>query len=588
MFGIKNYYQLISERNVGQLIMEFKLLIENPGLDRIALKVFSNLNPSSLASCRLVAKSWCTLLTRSRIWWVAKADCFEAICNNPDHPNAQWNLEKWKLWKDAIQTLKNKDRCQFRKLMKFLEHHSQLNKASDLQYPDYIPRECLFDALRGLELLLERNEEEFVDTLLECLPTKHVRFLFKGFTYYKAEDKPDLSLLCFFVAAKSLPKLFVFILNKTVKNGLDVFHELSNEKCSHFADDSDRQFYVLYEHRLCRKRIMSDRRQSFIQKLLIYCKIDIPSMEILNLINKYMPQEQDHWNIIDGFSVLHNVCDQRPPDHMANRPIPNLISFILDHSAINAINSRWHISGETPLHLACELTGSSSAANFLLTHPDIDIYQVNDHGFNALHIACKYGQLEIAKNILAMDNTLISQRNEIHNGNTPIHYAIDSLKVDTSHPMLINMDGTQRKYFELAKYLLSLPSLNVNTQGYDGMAPLHVACQNGLLNHEPNRREAIQLLLAHPDIRVNICNATNATPLHLACQLGNHFRKHNEIVAAETLLNAEGIDIDAKDSHGNTAMDYAMQSLDEFNDNVDMLQKIQKLIQLLENYKKSH
>ena len=143
----------------------------------------------------------------------------------------------------------------------------------------------------------------------------------------------------------------------------------------------------------------------------------------------------------------------------------------------------------------------------------------------------------------------------------------------------------QMKQFELAKYLLSLPNLNVNAQGHDGMAPLHVAaCVSGGLNYEQSQREAIRLLLAHPDIQVNICNATNATPLHLACQLGTHHMKHKEIVAAEALLNAEGIDIDAKDSHGNTAMDYAIQALDEFTEDAAMIQKVQKLIKLLENY----
>ena len=104
------------------------------------------------------------------------------------------------------------------------------------------------------------------------------------------------------------------------------------------------------------------------------------------------------------------------------------------------------------------------------------------------------------------------------------------------------------------------------------------------MDYEPSKRETIEFLLSQPDIQVNVRDASNATPLHLACRLGSHYSKHKEIVAAKALLRAKGIDVNAKDSSGKTAKDYAMEALDDFNDNIEMIQKVQELIGLLDNY----
>ena len=565
--------------------MEFKLLIENAGLDHIALKIFSNLNPSSLANCRLVAKSWSNLLTRSPIWLEAKADGFEAICNNPNRPNAQWNFERWKLWKDAIQALKNKDRIQFRKLIDFLDSHCQLDKASDSPYHDFEQRECLFEALRGLESLLEENEQELVDTLLKYLPSKHV--CSPNFPpNFQVEDKPDLSLLCFFAAAKSLSNLFLFLLNKTTQNGVNVFLEIRNEHGQNVYGDP---IYITYAHRLCTLGSIGNRLcRTFLQKLMLYCAIEMPSIEMLDLITKHMPQ--DEWRFTTGTdtdrtqTLLHDVCYHRPPDHMTNRSITDLINYILEHSGID-INSRNRYN-MTPLHLACRDTGSLSAAKALLAHPDIDIHLVNTAGNNAFDMACSHGLLEIAKILCSMDNTLASRENEFRNGYTPLHYTIETMKwrayKDPSFFRLV--EWMQWKHFDVVKYLLSQPNVDINAQGSDGISPLHIACKYDSMDYEPSKRETIEFLLSQPDIQVNVRDASNATPLHLACRLGSHYSKHKEIVAAKALLRAKGIDVNAKDSSGKTAKDYAMEALDDFNDNIEMIQKVQELIGLLDNY----
>ena len=320
--------------------------------------------------------------------------------------------------------------------------------------------------------------------------------------------------------------------------------------------------------------------RTFLQKLVIYCTIEMPSIDMMALITKHMPQ--DEWNNLPGLSLLHEICYYRPPDHMTNRSIADLINFITKHSGID-VNSR-SANNTTPLHLACGLTGSLSAAKTLLAHPDIDIHLVSNAGYNAFDFACLEGQFEIAQILCSMDNTLASRKNEVRNGKTPLHYAIERMKSHTSHSSYQLVNWIQMKHLELVKYLLSLPNVDVNAQENDGISPLHIACKyKDSLDYEPSRKEAIETLLAHPDIQVNICNASDVTPLHLACRLGSHRSKHKELDAAKALLKAKGIDINAKDIHGNTAMDYARQALDELQD-VKILEKAQKLIRLLENY----
>ena len=84
------------------------ILIDNEGLSHIALDIFTCLDPSSLAQARLVCKSWCLLITRSRVWWTSKLSQFKRKTKRIEGENGVWvlmprNHERWNYWKKPIK-----------------------------------------------------------------------------------------------------------------------------------------------------------------------------------------------------------------------------------------------------------------------------------------------------------------------------------------------------------------------------------------------------------------------------------------------------------------------------------------------------
>ena len=258
------------------------IFIKNDGLDHIALKIFYNLDPASLVNCRFVSKLWSSIVKNSKLWGIVKAYTYEAACKNEDCQNIQWNLHRWKTWEIIINQSLRYHRKQLIKVVNILELN--FDKTCDSPYPDYAPRECLFEALRAFESLLETNEAALVEDLVDLLPP-YIEFVHDNVPREDA-TMHGLLTLCFFAAAKSLPKLFLLLLNKaTVNYGLNVFLDIRNEHLSQMEPGGMKLYS--YTHRLCQNNPTVDplSRFSFLQKLLIYCSIELPSLEILQIVS---------------------------------------------------------------------------------------------------------------------------------------------------------------------------------------------------------------------------------------------------------------------------------------------------------------
>ena len=94
-----------------------EILVDNDGLSHICLDIFANLDPGNLAQCRLVCRSWCTLVTSSRVWWKSKLSQFELKTKTTKRIEGEngfyvlmpRNHKRWNYWKKAIKHFTEKE-----------------------------------------------------------------------------------------------------------------------------------------------------------------------------------------------------------------------------------------------------------------------------------------------------------------------------------------------------------------------------------------------------------------------------------------------------------------------------------------------
>ena len=98
-----------------------EILVDNDGLSHICLDIFANLDPSNLAQCRLVCKSWCMLVTSSRVWWKSMLSQFELKTKTTKRIEGEngfyvlmpRNHKRWNYWKKAIKHFDEKENLEY-------------------------------------------------------------------------------------------------------------------------------------------------------------------------------------------------------------------------------------------------------------------------------------------------------------------------------------------------------------------------------------------------------------------------------------------------------------------------------------------
>ncbi|CAB3368426.1 Hypothetical predicted protein [Cloeon dipterum] len=155
----------------------------------------------------------------------------------------------------------------------------------------------------------------------------------------------------------------------------------------------------------------------------------------------------------------------------------------------------------------------------------INLLATNEKGLTSLHVACKYGRLEITEFLLEIGAQVTSKDLR---GNTPLHYTA--------------LEGHQHLMLLLLNSRATPNSLN-----NDGNSPLHLAAQNG---HETCVK-ALIYFCEHTNrpLNVNLANLNGDSPLHHASKWG-----YEGIV--QILLEA-GARPDAKNNRKLTPMDLA-------------------------------
>jgi ankyrin repeat protein len=147
------------------------------------------------------------------------------------------------------------------------------------------------------------------------------------------------------------------------------------------------------------------------------------------------------------------------------------------------------------------------------------LVNTKDKGWTPLHIATRYGHMEIVVFLLERGADVNAKTDK--GNNTPLMFAVANARKDLVE-------------------LLVAKGADVNAKSEGGWTPLLVAAQQ-----DKGQKELVALLLAR-GASVNAKTDTGVTPMHLAAE-----RDHND--ALEVLLD-KGADVNVKDNQGQTPL----------------------------------
>ena len=288
----------------------------------------------------------------------------------------------------------------------------------------------------------------------------------------------------------------------------------------------------------------------------------------LNLVNKdgclplhYAATSLEAVKIIsDGCTILHSVNNSgMTPLHIACKEAQlDVVKFLIfERKCLQNLGDEAGINNNLCIHLACQYESDINLLKVLVNNQNVNyVYDGNYQDFQGkapILVACAYQNLLAVKFLieskcdlsckdlhgmytihLACSRSLkcllpISQRlntNDINicdeNGDTPLHLALRSKKLD------------------VVEYLLLNYSCDLAMKNKKGELPLHLVCS-------ANENIAV-LLMIEKQCKLDNCNCQTMngdTPLHLACRAGalsiaQHLVQQYDCTPSLTLKNSRG------------------------------------------------
>lgn len=200
--------------------------------------------------------------------------------------------------------------------------------------------------------------------------------------------------------------------------------------------------------------------------------------------------------------------------------------LILDKVIVSCVS-------QTPLHTSAGL-GHSDFSRILLTRSPQLATELDSLSSSPLHLASAEGHLEIVKHLLTVDHTVCYIRNR--DGRTPMHMAVVEGRVEVLAELIRVEPGSARVLTDRGETVLHLSVM------YD-------------------RLEAMKLLVGYmgKDGIVNWKDHDGNTVLHLVVA-----RKQIEMI--EHLLTNTGVEVNALNSNGFTALDIIYQTPRDLKD----------------------
>uniref|UniRef100_A0A9J7XQ16 Ankyrin 1, erythrocytic b n=1 Tax=Cyprinus carpio carpio TaxID=630221 RepID=A0A9J7XQ16_CYPCA len=208
--------------------------------------------------------------------------------------------------------------------------------------------------------------------------------------------------------------------------------------------------------------------------------------------------------------------DQTPLHCAARMGHKELVKLLLEHKA-NPDSAT--TAGHTPLHIAAR-EGHSQTTRILLDG-NAQQTKMTKKGFTPLHVACKYGKVDVAELLLERGaNPNAAGKNGLTPLHVAVHHNnLDVVKLLVSKggsPHITIWDAlhiaAKQNQLEVASSLLQYGA-NANSESLQGITPLHLASQEG----QPD----MVVLLISKQANVNLGNKNGLTPLHLVAQEGH-------------------------------------------------------------------
>lgn len=207
----------------------------------------------------------------------------------------------------------------------------------------------------------------------------------------------------------------------------------------------------------------------------------------------------------------------------------------LDDSVVPAtINQEDREDGYTPLMVATR-DNCADFARMLLSYDSLDVNCAFSRDGTALHIAVRFGNIEILQALLHSRRKLDFDK-EAAFGGSAVHEALTYTTYDIVELLLPHCDtalkddlgdtalhlAIRRKayatnegdYLRIIRLLLQRPETDVNAKNYDGLTALHRAAYRGDL-------DLVDLLLSHKDVEVDVIDEYGESPLHRAAYYGH-------------------------------------------------------------------
>ncbi|OMO67235.1 hypothetical protein CCACVL1_20687 [Corchorus capsularis] len=202
--------------------------------------------------------------------------------------------------------------------------------------------------------------------------------------------------------------------------------------------------------------------------------------------------------------------------------------LILHRSMVSCVS-------ETPLHVSSMLGHVNFVQELLSLNPEL-ASELDSHGCSALHLAAAKGHVEIVKELVKVDPGTCTVRNE--DGKTPLHLAAIKGKVEVARVLVRACPESARAVTERDE------------------TALHLCVGN---NRLVGLKSLIEEIWKNDDQLLNWKDCDGNTVLHLAVA-----KKQIEII--KFLLTSRGLDINATNKNGFTALDTLRQSPRDLRD----------------------